>query len=148
MANIGLLEDNTRIAKLCVTMLGYAGHDVTVYIDACECLRALAAPDPFLTPLGTPAPSPSGKGPERDRSLPIDVLILDLHLPTMTGLEALHHLRNNPRTCRLPLIFCTAATPSELNMAFAIAPEATLVEKPFRLQALTSAISDALLLPR
>ena len=33
MARIGLLEDNSRIAKLCVTMLGYAGHDVTVYSD-------------------------------------------------------------------------------------------------------------------
>lgn len=76
-------------------------------------------------------------------SLPIDVLILDLHLPTMPGVELLRILRTSEHTCALPLIFCTAATHSEIHQAFAIAPDATLVEKPFRLQALVSAITEA-----
>lgn len=138
MARIGLLEDNSRIAKLCVTMLNCVGHDVTVYADPQECLHA-------LTPLSSPPGQSSlNYGGGAGTGLPIDVLILDLHLPVMPGLEVLRHLRNSPRTSMLPLIFCTAATTSEINGAFAIAPNATLVEKPFKLQALVSAIAEVL----
>jgi CheY-like chemotaxis protein len=136
MARIGLLEDNIRISKLCATMLNYAGHDVTVYASASECLSALQVRD---CPLFHLLPRTGRVG---NIQLPIDVLILDLHLPTMTGLELLSILRSCTHTCTLPLIFCTAATGKEIAQAFAIAPDATLVEKPFRLQALVSAISE------
>jgi CheY-like chemotaxis protein len=138
MARIGLLEDNIRISKLCATMLHYAGHEVTIYMDAQECLQALSVLDSPLERLA----------PDHEASvaslLPIDVLILDLHLPTMPGLEVLRLLRTDPRTCVLPLIFCTAAPPSEVNAAFTLAPDAMWVEKPFKLQALVSAISRSL----
>lgn len=139
MARVGLLEDNMRIAKLCVTMLNYAGHDVTLYTDAQECLHALSGRD-FLT-----LPSLPANEPDQLKPLPIDVLILDLHLPTMPGLDVLRLLRNHPRTAELPLIFCTAAPISEINLALAIAPDAMLVEKPFKLQTLVNAISDSLM---
>ncbi len=138
MARVGLLEDNMRIAKLCVTMLNYAGHDVMLYMDAQECLQALSVLDLFKLP------SSLAKGSGEFSPLPIDVLILDLHLPTMPGLEVLRFLRSHPRTSSLPLIFCTAAPPFEINLAFTIAPDATLVEKPFKLQTLVTAISEAL----
>ena len=41
MAQIGLLEDNARIAKLCTTFLHFAGHDVTIYEHPKKCLHAL-----------------------------------------------------------------------------------------------------------
>ena len=138
MARVGLLEDNMRIAKLCVTMLNYAGHNVELYMDAQECLQALSVFDLFTLS------SLPGKGPGASNPLPIDVLILDLHLPTMSGLEVLRLLRTHPRTSVLPLIFCTAAPISEINIALAIAPDATLVEKPFKLQTLVTAISESL----
>lgn len=138
MARVGLLEDNTRIAKLCVTMLNYAGHDVLLYGDAHECLQALSVLDLFQM-------SPSLDQGSRDGlPLPIDVLILDLHLPSMPGLDVLRFLRSHPRTLSLPLIFCTAAPSSEINIALQIAPDATLVEKPFKLQTLVNAISESL----
>ena len=138
MARIGLLEDNIRISKLCATMLHYAGHEVTIYMDAQECLQALAVLGPSFAHR-----SPDHEAVESS-ALPIDVLILDLHLPTMHGLEVLRLLRTDPRTCTLPLIFCTAATPSEVNVAFALAPDARWVEKPFKLQVLVSAITASL----
>jgi CheY-like chemotaxis protein len=76
--------------------------------------------------------------------LPVEVLILDLHLPDMNGFELLHHLQTHPNTRSLPLIFCTAATENEVNQALSIAPRAWVVWKPFKLQALTSAINEAL----
>jgi CheY-like chemotaxis protein len=142
MACIGLLEDNSRIAKLCVTMLNLAGHEVILYADAEDCLNALFAIPTgyksngaqfFNEPVKTSRPN-----------LPVEVLILDLHLPDMNGFELLHHLQTHPNTCSLPLIFCTAATENEVNQALSIAPRAWVVWKPFKLQALTSAINEAL----
>jgi CheY-like chemotaxis protein len=142
MAYIGLLEDNSRIAKLCVTMLNLAGHEVILYEHAEECLNAL-----FAVPTGYQSKSAQlfHEPMMTSRShLPVEVLILDLHLPDMNGLELLHHLQAHPNTRFLPLIFCTAATENEVQQALNIAPRAWVVWKPFKLQALTSAISEAL----
>jgi len=138
MAQVGLLEDNPRIAKLCATMLDYAGYRVTVYRHPQECLHALlpgwAASDDGQTFPGT----------IKVVSLPIEVLILDLHLPDIDGLEVLRRLQSHPHTRSLPLIFCTAATAAEVTRAFKVAPHATLVEKPFKVGTLISAIAAAL----
>jgi CheY-like chemotaxis protein len=62
----------------------------------------------------------------------------------MNGFELLHHLQTHPNTRTLPLIFCTAATENEVSQALSIAPGACVVWKPFKLQALLSAINEAL----
>jgi CheY-like chemotaxis protein len=140
MARVGLLEDNFRIAKLCVTMLKLAGHEVTLYERAGECLDAL-----FTAAAATNATQLLQESLKASRpSLPVEVLILDLHLADMNGFEVLHYLQAHPSTQSLPLIFCTAATDSEVRQALSIAPHACVVWKPFKLQALTSAISEAL----
>jgi CheY-like chemotaxis protein len=144
MARIGLLEDNSRIAKLCVTMLNLAGHEVVLYEHAEECLDALFAGGTNYGNGIQPAQE-SFKIPRS--SLPVEVLILDLHLPDMNGFEVLHHLQSHPNTRALPLIFCTAATDTEVRQALNIAPRAGVVWKPFKLQTLTSAISEALQAP-
>ncbi len=139
MARVGLLEDNSRIAKLCVTMLNLAGHEVTLYERADECLDALFTAG-AVTNMQLLQESLKASRP----GLPVEVLILDLHLADMNGFEVLHYLQAHPSTQSLPLIFCTAATDSEVRQALSIAPHACVVWKPFKLQALTSAISEAL----
>ena len=138
MAQIGLLEDNARIAKLCATMLQYAGHQVVLYEHPRDCLDALLPERDER--LSTSSVSVQTKA----QILPVDVLILDLHLPDMTGIEVLRFLRANPRTQGLPLIFCTAATSSEIALALRLAPQASFVEKPFSFQDLVSAITRVL----
>lgn len=137
MARIGLLEDNARIAKLCATFLQLAGHHVTLYEQSRYCLQALL-PTSFNgnnAPVQRlPLPSP----------LPVDVLILDLSLPDISGFEVLWHLQSYSLTKQLPLILCTAAPSSELARALTIAPQARVVSKPFKLDSLVSAISGAL----
>lgn len=143
MVKIGLLEDNSRIARLCATMLQYAGHKVTVYEHPRTCLDALLPS--AMVPGGNNTPhSPTSLGgkPTYSHTFPIDVLMLDLHLPEITGFEVLHLLRNNAQTQHLPLIFCTAATPNEIKRAMYIAPEAIFVEKPFTYQELIDAINQ------
>jgi DNA-binding response OmpR family regulator len=139
MARVGLLEDNTRIARLCAMMLCYAGHEVSIYEHPRDCLCALHLFSDAL-PAGEPCSSL--------KSLPIDVLILDLHLPDITGIEIIHCLRSQPLTKSIPLIFCTAATPNEVSRAMSLAPKANFLEKPFSYSSLVSAIGNALQVQR
>jgi CheY-like chemotaxis protein len=62
----------------------------------------------------------------------------------MNGIEVLHYLTSHPYTQTLPLILCTAATDTDIIKALRIAPHAAIVEKPFKLDALITAISTVL----
>ncbi len=137
MARIGLLEDNTRIAHLCATMLHYAGHEVTIYTHPSHCLHALlpeTAVHPNVHSLYSPVNS----------ILPVEVLILDLSLPEIPGIEVMRRLQSDPQTQTLPLIVCTAASASAVADALTLVPRAGFVEKPFKIQTLTSAIIEVL----
>lgn len=140
MARVGLLEDNSTIARLATTMLNHVGHQVIVYENPIECLAALALTD-------APDGVRSSREPTTNISLPFELLILDLHLPEIGGLRILKLLQEHPHTRSLPLIFCTAATEREIAHAFQLAPQARLVEKPFKMQALLSAVSLILEIP-
>lgn len=137
MAHVGLLEDNPVIARLAATMLNFTGHEVTVYEHPRDCLNALS-----LTNLSSNL-SP-GNTPGNEMKLPVELLILDLHLPDIGGFQILELIQSNQRTRSLPLIFCTAATPHEIDYALRLAPEAYLIEKPFKMQTLVSAVSRIL----
>lgn len=136
MAHVGLLEDNSTIARLATTMLNHVGHQVTVYENPIECLAAFSLTD-------TPKAVRSSREPT-NITLPVELLILDLHLPEIGGLHILKLLQEHPHTRSLPLIFCTAATEREIAHAFELAPQARLVEKPFKMQALLAAVSHVL----
>ncbi|HTI14783.1 MAG TPA: response regulator [Dictyobacter sp.] len=138
MAHVGLLEDNMRIARLCAMMLQYAGHHVVIYEHPRDCLTALLPKKTKQAVLSAPQVSEHGS------TLPVDVLILDLHLPDIPGLEVLQSLRNDPRTLDLPLIFCTAAASSEIANAMHIAPQSSFIEKPFTYQELIAVVSHVL----
>ncbi|TMC89286.1 MAG: response regulator [Chloroflexi bacterium] len=138
MALVGLLEDNDRIAKLCATFLHFAGHQVIIYDNSLDCLQALfsqrrSQKNSFST-LETAGLS----------SLPVEVLILDLSLPDINGIEVLRYLTSHPHTQSLPLIICTAATGVDIAKARQIAPHVSIIEKPFKFQTLIAAISSAL----
>lgn len=135
MARIGLLEDDSGIIKMCVTLLELVGHQVVVYERPQECLQALLVDE--RTNESVYALSDN---------FPIDVLILDLFLPVIDGKNGMYVLRqltSHPRTQALPLIVCTAAK-SEITKVQQIAPHVAIVIKPFKIQTLITAISSAL----
>jgi len=78
-----LVEDDTRLAALVAEFLGKHEVDVTVAHDGERGLRAL-----------------------RERAY--DVVLLDLMLPGVDGLEVTRRLRADARTAQLPVIMLTA----------------------------------------
>ncbi len=109
---IGLLEDDLAIQEMVRLVLEGAGHEVTTYGTAQECLAALHVTE--YAP-GPPAP---------------DLLIADLRLPkAASGTEVIALIRANPRLQALPIILMTASTFPDMQELARL--HVTLLTKPF-----------------
>ena len=78
-----LVEDNERNLKLLRDVLDYAGFDVRV---------ARTAEDGITSAVSEPP----------------DLVLMDLQLPGIDGMEALRRLRASPRTADIPVVAVTA----------------------------------------
>jgi two-component system response regulator len=94
--NILLVEDNPTDEKLTLRAFKKSGvaNTVVVVRDGAEALDYL-----FCT----------GKYAERDPSQLPAVILLDLNLPLVGGLEVLEKLRSDPRTTLVPVVVLTAS---------------------------------------
>jgi CheY-like chemotaxis protein/two-component sensor histidine kinase len=73
-----------------------------------------------------------------------DVVLLDLHLPDISGEEVLRQLRADPRTASTPVVVISAdATPKTVARLRAAGADAYLT-KPLRVQQFLSVVGDAL----
>ena len=73
-----------------------------------------------------------------------DVIVLDLALPRMDGLEVLRHLRRNPATRRTPIIILSASVGQEPREDAIEAGADLFLEKPCLPDELESAIQSFL----
>jgi two-component system response regulator len=91
-----LVEDNPDDEALTFRALtkNNIGSHVVVAHDGAEALDYL-----FCT----------GQYSERDVNLDPEVVLLDLNLPKVSGLEVLHRLRTNERTKNLPVVILTSS---------------------------------------
>jgi two-component system cell cycle response regulator DivK len=78
-----LVEDNERNLKLLRDVLVYAGYDVRVARTAEDGISLAASEPP-------------------------DLVLMDLQLPGIDGVEALRRLRESPRTADIPVVAVTA----------------------------------------
>jgi len=78
-----VVEDNERNLKLLRDVLEYAGYDVRV---------ARTAEDGITLAVSEPP----------------DLVLMDLQLPGIDGVEALRRLRESPRTADIPVVAVTA----------------------------------------
>jgi len=78
-----LVEDNERNLKLLRDVLDYAGYDVRVARTAEDGITLAASEPP-------------------------DLVLMDLQLPGIDGMEALRRLRESPRTADIPVVAVTA----------------------------------------
>jgi len=62
---------------------------------------------------------------------PFDAVILDIMMPDVDGYQVLQHIRSNPATVTLPVIFLTAkATPADIEKGLALGAN-HYITKPF-----------------
>jgi two-component system cell cycle response regulator DivK len=117
-ARVLVVEDNPRNLKLARDVLRHAGFDV---------LEAACAED----------------GLTLAREHRPDVVLLDIQLPGMDGIEALGHLRADPATARMTVIALTAFAMKTDRQRFLEAGFDAYVEKPLDIHALPAQVVDA-----
>jgi CheY-like chemotaxis protein len=84
MAKILVVDDEPDIVRFVAKLMTTRGHDVRTAADGFEALELVAAEHP-------------------------DVIILDLHLPTMDGFEVCRRLKSDEATRAIPIVMMTAA---------------------------------------
>src|SRR5262252_3051921 len=72
------------------------------------------------------------------------LILMDLHLPGIDGIEALGHLRSNPQTRRIPVIAVTASVMTEDHQRTVAAGFDGLQTKPIRVRDFLQAVGDAI----
>jgi diguanylate cyclase (GGDEF)-like protein len=65
------------------------------------------------------------------RDAPFDLVVLDLGLPGMSGADVHRHLREDPRTRFLPIVFLTAHSDREVKLAELEAGAEDFITKPY-----------------
>jgi len=118
-ALIFVFDDNEAIRTLVRIHLQQAGYAVRVFEDAVEGGRAM---------LETPP----------------DLLICDVNMPYMDGLEFLGAMKTDARVARVPTIMLTSRTDEDTEMAAANAGAARFLTKPLRRDDLIQAVAQVL----
>lgn len=73
---------------------------------------------------------------------PPDLLLLDVMMPGMSGIEVMKAVQDDPRYSRLPVMLITAATGDTLPFALPEGDSVEVLIKPFRLSDLLSRINE------
>ena len=114
-----LVEDHPDTSELIQRNLSHVGYDVLIAEDGCQAVAYAA----HLLP---------------------DVIIMDIMLPKMNGLEATIEIRKNPKTAAIPILAATAlAAPGERERCLA-AGCSDYLAKPFTHKQLALALSRLL----
>jgi CheY-like chemotaxis protein len=82
--------------------------------------------------------------PEQVEGLDPDLLLLDLHMPEIDGVEVCRRVRADPRFADLPVVFLTGSKADEDFVATLQAGAWAFLAKPIGAQALRRRIAEAL----
>ena len=110
-----VVEDNERNLKLLRDVLEYAGYDVRVARTAEEGITLAVSDPPHL-------------------------VLMDLQLPGVDGVEALGRLRESPRTADIPVVAVTAQAMKQDRERALRAGFDGYVEKPISVRAFTDQV--------
>jgi two-component system cell cycle response regulator/putative two-component system response regulator len=105
-----------------------------------ELVKAVLDPDSFLVRTADRGVS----GLTQADADPPDVIVLDVQMPGMDGYEVCRVLRHGKKTRGVPIVMLTACDDTSLNRQAFAAGAQMCVTKPFRREALETAITVAL----
>jgi two-component system chemotaxis response regulator CheY len=117
MANILTVDDSPGIRQMIKMMLAPAGHTVIEAGDGAQGLEKAKADRP-------------------------DLVITDLKMPVMNGLELIRALRTVPAFLGLPIVFVTSESSDAVRLEAEQAGAAGWIIKPFRRQQLLDVVSE------
>jgi DNA-binding response OmpR family regulator len=115
LAKILVIEDDTTFLDLLRVHLSSMGHEAQIAEDAAVGLRAIV------------------NGPP-------DLILLDLRVPYLDGLELLEALRSDPATRHIPVIVLTGQGDDEMHAGALKLGVAEYLTKPVRRERLAKAI--------
>jgi len=119
MARILLIEDEPTIQRLIAYALQTKGHEVSVAHDGCEGFQAAQARPP-------------------------DLILLDMVMPEMSGMEVLMALKEDSRLKSIPVLIVTASAQKEEAEKAIESGAAGYLIKPFHVQDLHDAVTGLL----
>lgn len=128
LKRILLVEDNAKDSELTIAALteSHVANDIVVARDGVEALDYLHARGQFAG---------------REPGLPA-VMLLDLKMPRMDGLEVLRHLKQDPEFRTLPIVMLTSSREEpDLAQAYALGVNAYVV-KPVDFQQFFDAVKE------
>ncbi|MEV5436201.1 response regulator [Streptomyces sp. NPDC052682] len=119
MARVLIADDDADIRDLVAFKLVQSGHEVTAVEDGMAALRAV-------------------------RERPFDLVLLDIRMPGMSGLDICRAVRAAPDTASLPVILITARSQEgDVELGFAAGADDYIV-KPFSPRELSSRVTAML----
>lgn len=71
-----------------------------------------------------------------------EVILLDMVMPNLSGLDVYHLLKSNPTTCSIPIIFVTAMVRMEPIIRAQITEDIEVITKPFNIMTLANQVID------
>lgn len=119
MAKILVAEDERDIRELIGFTLRFAGFEVVLATNGAEAVERAPQEQP-------------------------DLILLDVRMPKMTGYEACRHLKDNPATNTIPVVFLSAkGQETEIEQGLASGAIEYIV-KPFAPDELTNQVKEIL----
>ncbi|MFC4467997.1 response regulator transcription factor [Streptomyces xiangluensis] len=119
MARVLIADDDADIRDLVAFKLVQSGHEVTAVEDGMAALRVV-------------------------REQPLDLLLLDIRMPGMSGLDVCREVRAADETASLPVILITARSQEgDVELGFAAGADDYII-KPFSPRELSSRVTAML----
>ncbi|MGI5198998.1 response regulator transcription factor [Streptomyces sp. CA-288835] len=119
MARVLIADDDADIRDLVAFKLVQSGHQVTAVEDGMAALRVV-------------------------REQPLDLVLLDIRMPGMSGLDVCREVRSAPETASLPVILITARSQEgDVELGFAAGADDYII-KPFSPRELSSRVTAML----
>jgi len=119
MARILLVDDDTNIHEIVSLFLKHVGHSVT-------CVSSGLSGLDYAT------------------HNQVDLIILDLAMPVMDGIETFDKLRNDPKSSDVPVMILSVHEKSELDTSIFTSSHVSYVNKPVDMDRLIAAVEKAL----
>ncbi len=124
-----IVDDDSGLGRLVSLRLGAEGYETLTARNAKDAFRVLG-----------------GDGEASD--VEIDLVLLDVFLPDVSGIEVCQKIKSDPRTCDIPVIMMTGSDDEmHLQQAFD-AGAVDYIEKPFKGMEMLARIRSALRLKR